>query len=120
MAGFSTYQQSDLYELIDGNTHQKFAQVNDRQVIVNRAVRQCLGEIDFRSTKRSAALSPNLFNDIYEYTAPSDLKGEKIIDIRRQVKRPTFERWALVDDVDFDRYKGIVQYKIALRDESHL
>lgn len=119
MAGYSTYSQSDFYEIVDGMVHQKFSQVNDRQVIVNRAVRKAIGDIDFRSTKRSAALSPNLFNDIYEYAAPSDLKGEKIIDLRKQVNRPLYEKWRLVDDADFDRLKGRAnERRVAIRDEN--
>lgn len=112
------YSQADFYEIVDGMVHQKFAQCNDRQVISNRAVRTVLGDVDLRSTKRSAQLSPNMYSDIYEYAAPTDLKGEKVIDLRKQVNRPSSERWLLVDDDDFDRTKTISRYRIALRDEN--
>ena len=46
------------------------------------------------------------------------LKGEKLIDFRRQVNRPTNERWLLVDDVDFDRKKSVSHYRVAVRDEN--
>lgn len=113
-----TYSQADLYEIVDGNVHQKFAQVNDRQVTSNRGVRFVVNDVDLRSHKRSATLSPNLFSDVYEYTAPSDLKGEKIIDLRRQVNRSSFERWSLVDDIELDRSKGVVPYRVSIRDEN--
>jgi hypothetical protein len=113
-----TFSQADLYEMVDGNVRQKFSQVNDRQVTVNRAVRYVLGDVDLRSAKRSAQLSPNLFNDVYEYTAPSDLKGEKLIDIRRQVNRSSYEKFQLVDDIEFDRKKGFDLYRVAIRDEN--
>src|SRR3990167_791460 len=112
------YSQSDFYEMVDGMVHQKFAQCNDRQVISNRAVRTVLGEVDLRSSKRSAQLSPNMYEDVYEYAAPTDLKGEKIIDLRKQVNRSSMERWTLIDDDDFDRTKGLSQHRIALRDEN--
>lgn len=111
-----TYSQADFYEIIDGMVHQKFAQTNDRQVIVNRAVRYVLGDIDMRSTKRSAALSPNLFNSVYDYTAPSDLNARKIIDIKKQVSRSSSERWQLTDEADFDRLKGVSSRIIAIKD----
>lgn len=113
---YSTYSQADLYEIVDGNMRQKFSQVNDRQVTVNRAVRYVLGDIDFRSTKRSAQLSPNLFEDIYDYGAPSDLKGHGVVDIQKQVNRQSHDSWILVDEMDFDRYKEVSDQRIAIRD----
>ena len=113
-----TYSQADFYEIVDGMLHQKFPQVNDRQVISNRAVRYVLGDVDLRSTKRRAFLSPNMFTNIFDYGAPSDLKGEKIIDVRKQVNRPSYEKWLLVDEADFDRRKNISSYRIAIRDEN--
>ena len=85
---------------------------------MNRAVRFVIGDTDLRSTKRSAQLSPNLYANSYEYAAPSDLKGEKLIDFRKQVNRPSNERWLLVDDVDFDRMKSMSHYRVAVRDEN--
>ena len=111
-----TYSQNDVYEIVDGMTHQKFSQVNDRQVIVNRAVRYVLGDMDMRSTKRRSQLSPNLFADIYDYTAPSDLKAHKIIDLKKQVNRPGSDFFILVDEQDFDRLKTISSQRIAIRD----
>ena len=111
------YSQADFYEIVDGMTHQKFSQVNDRQVIVNRAVRFVLGDIDLRSTKRNSQLSPNLFRNNYDYTAPADLKQTKIIDIKKQVNRQSTEGWILVDETDFHRYKGISDHRIAIADD---
>lgn len=111
-----TINQTELYAIINSASHGKFSQVQDRQVIVNRAVRSVLADMDLRSTKRKSTLSPNLFSDVYDYTAPSDIKGEKIIDLRKQVNRPKFEKWSLVDEAEFDRTKN--QYKVAIRDEN--
>lgn len=112
------YSSDDLYAEILGASHGKFAQVQDRRVVANRAVRYVIGDIDLRSAKRSAQLSPNMYENVYEYAAPTDLKGEKLIDFRRQVNRPTNERWLLVDDVDFDRKKTVSHYRVAVRDEN--
>ena len=113
-----TYSQADLQALVNGKVHQKFAQCASPQVTMNSAVRTVISDIDLRSTKRSAQLSPNMYADMYEYAAPSDLKGEKVIDLRKQVNRDFRERWTLIDDDDFDRIKGTTAYKIALRDEN--
>lgn len=111
------YTQADLYEMVDGNVYQKFSQCNDRQVIVNRAVRYVLGDVDLRSTKRASTLSPNMFSYVYDYAAPADLKGNKLIDFRKQVNRSSFERWLMVDETDFDRTKNISSHRVAVRDD---
>jgi len=110
--------QTEFYAIVNGTSHGKFAQVQDRQVVSNRAVRYVVGDVDLRSHKRSAQLSPNMYADVFEYAAPTDLKGEKLIDFRRQVNRPHNEHWLLVDDVDFDRKKNVSHYRVAIRDEN--
>lgn len=109
-----SYSQNDLYAIVNGNVHSKFPQVNDRQVIVNRAVRFVLSDIDLRSTKRKARLSPNMFDDVYDYAAPSDLRGNKIIGIQKQVNRSSLEQFFLVEEDEFDQYKGMYPYRIAI------
>lgn len=110
--------QSEFYNIVNGMMSGKFSQVQDRQVVSNRAVRYIVGDLDLRSHKRVATLSPNLFDQVYDYGAPADLKGEKLIDLRKQANRPSNEHWLLVDDVNFDRYKGLSAYRIAIRDEN--
>lgn len=112
------YTQAEFQAIVNGMVHRKFEQCSSPQVIMNRAVRFVVGDIDLRSSKRYSALSPNMFDSEYNYTAPTDLKGEKIIDLRKQVNRNSFEKWSLVDDSEFDRKKGIKPYMIALRDEN--
>lgn len=55
--------------------------------LINRAGRQLLLDIDPAETIREATLTGSLFDDVYDYSAPSDLKGSKVIDIRPQVNR---------------------------------
>lgn len=113
-----SYLQSELSAIINGRLHGKFAQVQSTTVTMNRAVRAVLGDMDMRSMKRTSPLSPNMFDEVYQYATPSDLKGDKIIDIRKQVNRDSVEHWLLMTETDFDRYKGIKPYRIALRDDS--
>jgi len=73
--------------------------------VANQAVRDVLADVDLRSTRRKSALDPNLFDDVFEYTMPSDLKARKIIDIQPQKGRNYLDSWTLVFDEEFDRYK---------------
>jgi len=77
----------------------------DLLTVSNRGVREVLAEIDLRSTKRKSALSPNMFDEIFEYTCPTDLKDIAIIDVMPQVKRGRFDYWKLTTQEEFDRYK---------------
>lgn len=78
--------------------------------IVNQAVRQVLSDADLRSTIRKVALSPNLFDDIFEYTAPTDLKEDCIIDIQPQTSRARTLAWEFVTPEEFDRLKLDISY----------
>jgi len=113
-----SYTQAELKSIINGNVHGKFDQCQSTTVTMNRAVRYVIGDTDLRSTKRNTPLSPNLFEDNFDYTAPSDLKGDALIDIRKRVNRSSDEGWILVDETDFDRYKSISNHRIAVLDRN--
>ncbi len=75
-------------------------------LIANQAVRSVLSDIDLKSTLRRSVLSPNLFDDVYQYAAPSDLKGYSIVDIQPQINRGRRDYWKLTTPEEFDRYKN--------------
>lgn len=112
------YTQQNLFDIVDGNAHGKSSQVVSRQNIVNRAVRFVYGDMDLRSAKRHAQLSPNLFSDAFDYAVPSDLKGKKIIDVKKQVDRPISDDFILVDETDFDQNKNSGRALVAFSDNS--
>lgn len=76
-------------------------------IIANQAMRFIVSEVDFRSTIRKSALSPNLMDDIYNYSAPSDFK--KLIDIKPQINRGKYDDWRLTTPEEFDRLKTITR-----------
>jgi len=78
--------------------------------IANQAVRTTISEIDLRSTIRKSALSPNLFDGIFQYTCPTDIKGDAIIDVQPQVKRNRLMNWEFVMPEEFDRFKEDGRY----------
>lgn len=85
--------------------------------LINKAVRTVLGEIDLRSSKRKSALSPNMFDDVYDYTCPTDLKGLKVIDFPAQVKRGQNETYDLVTPEEFDRRKNVEKGIVAINND---
>lgn len=102
MAG--SYTQAELNTEVTAIVSGSFTTENFLTV-ANRAVRDVLSEVDLRSSIRKSSLSPNLFDDVYEYSAPSDLKGDKIIDIKPQVNRGRYDIWDLITAEEFDRKK---------------
>jgi hypothetical protein len=76
------------------------------QIIANRAVRQILADVDLRSSKRRVAMTPNLFDEVYDYAAPASLKGNKVIDIQQQTTgRSKLSDWILTTEQEFDLRK---------------
>lgn len=98
------YTQSELNTEVTAIVSGSFTAANFLTV-ANRAVRDVLSDIDLRSMKRKSALTPNLFDDIYQYTCPSDLKALGIIDIQPQIGRGRGDYWRLTTAEEFDRRK---------------
>lgn len=109
-----TYTRSQLYTDID-RTASTVQNIDD---IVNRAVREVIGEIDLRSTKRMAYLSPVLTDEQFDYQAPSDLKDLGLIDIRKLSDRSA--EFSLVPSEEFDRRKNIDDNIVCIEDQDFL
>ncbi len=60
----------------------------DARETLNQCVREVIGDMDLRSTRRKSALVPNLFSRIFEYASPVDLKSNAICGIRDQTDKP--------------------------------
>lgn len=75
--------------------------------LINSAVRIALSDINFRGTIRESILTPNLFDNIYDYSLPTDVLADNIIDLRPQNtdSRGEFETYDLVPPEEFDRRK---------------
>ena len=111
----SNYTYSNLLDQIfDPARRSNITNVMTVRNYINRAARLVVSENDLRSTKRNAILGTDLFDDIYSYPAPSDLKGDAIIDFVPQVNRDTDFRLELVSEQEFDMKKTIRDNIIAL------
>ena len=83
--------------------------------LMNSAVRFVINDVDLRGTKRNAVLAPNLFDDIYDYTLPSDCKA--IIDVIPQVEREETTEWDLMSEEEFDRKKTRLDNLLSITDD---
>ena len=107
---YSTY----LNDVIDSARRSNITNVITALTYLNRAARIVVGEVDLRSTKRNSPLASNLFDDIYSYASPSDLKSDAVIDLIPQVNRATDFRLELVSEQEFDMKKTIKSNLIAV------
>ena len=76
--------KDDLTGIGHGTTIDK---VRNPERMINRAAREILLDIDPQETMRIVPFDAPLFDRVYDYAAPSDLKGDCIVDIRPQVAR---------------------------------
>ena len=96
---------------IHGSTLNK---LQDPYDTINRASRKCLLDTDFLYTKRVATLENALYDKVYDYTAPTDLKGNKVIDIRPQVSRFSSDNVQQRYSKDFDRQKNVGTFNVEM------
>lgn len=109
---------ADLKASINARIHNKMGLVATPRVIINDIVTEVSG-LKLRSNKRSAVLAPNLFNDIYQYAAPSDLDGNNVIGIQPQsMNRDRNQIWELITEEEFDQRKQSGNNLIAVADHS--
>lgn len=97
-----TQAKSELEGILHGTTINKITNVDG---VFNRAARQLLMDIDPQETKVITQFTSPIFNSIYDYACPADLKGNKVIDIRPQAARNLTDRFSQDYNQDFDIYK---------------
>src|ERR1017187_7633591 len=75
---------ADLAAIIHGTTISQVANING---LHNRVARKLLADIDPIETVRKNLTTTPLFNQVWDYACPADLKGNRIIDISPQYIR---------------------------------
>ena len=98
-----TQLKSDLTSSLHGTTLNKVQNVNG---MIQRAGADLLLQLDPQETKRIVPLTTPIFNNVYDYQLPTDLKGTKIIDIRPQANRTLLDRYVQGYGQDFDINKA--------------
>jgi hypothetical protein len=93
--------ETDLQNSFHGTTLNK---VQGILPLINRAASELLMDLDPMETKRIVQLANPIFDKVYDYALPVDLKGTKIIDLRPQQNRNS-----QVYNQDFDINKDFVR-----------
>lgn len=75
---------ADLSAVLHGTNLSKVQGLNN---LHNRTARQLLLDIDPIETERKILTTTPIFNQIWDYPSPADLKGNRIIDISPQYQR---------------------------------
>jgi hypothetical protein len=112
------YTYTDYQNAVQDLSHGNRANLKQERPLLNRAVREVLGRVDLRSSKRRAALSPFLFEQEYHYTKPTDMKGLSIIDLKAQHGRASGYKgeFTLTTPEEFDRNKRTFRNLLAVED----
>jgi len=96
--------KDDLSGMMKGTTSGKITNVLQ---LLNRASRDVLGYVDPQETKRKAQIASAVYDEVYDYAAPADLKGNKIIDLRPQTGRESNTNFSQTYGAQFDLNKGL-------------
>lgn len=110
-----SFTYTDLSTAFNDAIHGKSGTIIDLRAFLNRVVRKLNGMVDLKSTIRTTPLSPGIYDGVYSYAAPADLKDNAIIDIRRQVDRS--EEFDATTPEQFDRTKTFDKSRIAVVEE---
>lgn len=93
---------SDLSGVIHGTTTNKIPNIYG---ILSRAARAVLLDVDPKETQRISSLA-QVFNSVYDYSCPTDLKGDRIVDVRPQAGRNPSDIFTQGYSQNFDSNKG--------------
>ncbi len=94
--------KDDLERKLHGTTVDK---LRDFYGLAAEAARNVVARIDPKETRRVTNIENALYYSVNKYTVPTDLKGDKIIDIRPQTNREWWNYFTNVYSVDFDLYR---------------
>jgi len=93
---------TDLGAMMHG---QNTNQIVNLYGLYNRAARQILLDVDPQETKRITPFVTPIYNQVFDYAVPVDLKGNKVIDIAPQVRRYPSDNWLQQYNQFFDQLK---------------
>ena len=95
--------KQELEAVLHGTT---LNQIKNVDGIFNRAARQILLDVDPQETLRILPLGTPIYDMVFDYPAPPDLKGNKVVDIRPQVNRQTYQSFDQGYNKQFDISKS--------------
>src|SRR5947208_1280225 len=90
---------NDLAGVIHGTTITKVPNIYG---VLNRAARAVLLDVDPKETQRIVQLASQVFNDVFDYPIPADVKGDRLVDLRLTAGRIPREVFVQDYAVTFD------------------
>jgi hypothetical protein len=103
----------DLQAAIGGTNLDRVQAVNEK---IELAAGDLLLDLDLRETKRTAQLENALYDEVYDYVLPPDVKGRKLIDLRPQFGRDDSDNIRQRFQKEFDYKRDTATF--AIRDNS--
>jgi hypothetical protein len=94
--------KNDISAIMHGTT---LNQIQSLDSLIDRAGRKLVNDIDPIETERKITIATPLYDKVYDYPAPTDLKDDRIIDIFPQVHRKLRDMFFQVYNEEFDLYK---------------
>ncbi len=85
-----TKLRADLAGVMHGTT---VNQITNFYGLCNRAASQFLNECDPNESIRMIPFPSVIYNDVFNYSLPIDVKGNKVLDIQPQIDRTTLDFW---------------------------
>jgi len=104
--------KDDLKGMLHGTNLNDITGIDD---LLERAGRKVLAELDPAETRRISNLADAIHNNIYQYVVPTDLKGNKIIDIRPQANRNPSDSMRQFVGKEFGKYKDLIGEMMSVR-----
>lgn len=101
-----TKLSSDLSGILHGTTTN---QITNYYGLISRAASKFLLDIDTNESIRKVPFPSVIYNDVYDYPLPPDVKGNKLIDIQPQIDRTTLDIWTQAYIQQFDVTKQTSQ-----------
>lgn len=95
--------KSDLTGILHGTT---LNQITGLDNLIYRAARDVLLDVDPMETKKDSIMASAIYDQVYDYPLPADVKGNRIIDVYPTGKRTQADNYAQRTDKDFDLSKG--------------
>ncbi len=95
--------ENELAGMMHGST---IKQLQNPYGVFNRAARRVLTDVDPWETKIALEIGA-VFDEVFDYSAPTDLKGNKIIDIYPQVARTSLDNFGQSYNKAFDINKDV-------------
>ena len=97
--------KADLEGVLHGT---QLNQITNVDGLILRAARKLILDIDPQETKRISLMTNPVYNSVYDYALPVDLKGNRIIDLRPQVNRYPSDVFGQSYSQAFDANKTLV------------